>query len=209
MGLAKKLRNVTLSSDNEIIDDDSDFSLDSIKKFKRHERYQQNVQREQYRQISLNCLNDKALENTNEKVSSGLWYKLLLVILTSLISYYGIYQVVIIYFKTQLDTTYFNLVIFLLLILFSFIFMYCIWMKDFGKTQFFVYTILYTLFTGLGCLTIIMQVIPITSYQILNLFFFILVFQIIMFYFSTPITRRLVCRIDQKSYRVRNIDFEN
>ena len=207
MNITKKLGNIILNEDEEIFPFSD--SLETVKKYLQQNTRKKRIEIEQYKQISLNCIQGKqSIKTTTEHISSGLSMKVFLVVCTALLTYYGLFYISLNYLQTKLDSTYYNLMIFLVLAIFTFFLGYFIWEKDFGKTQFMIYTIVYMGVSFLGVLTIMIQWIPITSYQILNLFVFILIMQILIFYCSTPLTRKIVCRVDVHPTTIQDIHFD-
>lgn len=194
MNWKQRLAELNLEESEEL-----DFSI-PIRELDRLYTQSQKIEQEQYQKISVNCLHERGMKYTTEKLKNELMMKLILVLFSALITYYAVYQITLIYLHNRLDDTYYNLVLFLFLVLFTFLLFVFIYRKDFGKTQFMIYTLIYSMFSFFGVIAIMLQLVPLTSYHIINLFIFILLAQIMVLYLTTPITRMMVCRIDDESH---------
>lgn len=186
---------------------DLQFTLKSIERSKKNDQKHRNIEREELSRISLNCIQDGDLKYVNDQVSKDLTKKILTVTFTSLLTYYGVYQLCYNLLKQQVSQITFNSIIFLFFATFSFLIIYFIWRKDFGKTQFMLYLAFYGGLSIIGVIFIITRFILITSYDIINSFLLILSIQILLFYITTPVTRKMVCRTNKEYSHISNIKF--
>lgn len=193
MNWKKRLSELNLEENDEL-----NFSI-PIPELDRLYTKSKKIEQEQYQKISVNCLHERGMKYTTEKLKNELMVKLVLVLFSALFTYYAIYQITLVYLNNRLADTYYNLVLFLFLVLFTFLLFVFIYRRDFGKTQFMIYTLIYSIFSFFGVIAILLQLVPLTSYHIINLFVFILLAQIMILYLTTPITRGLVCRIDDNN----------
>ncbi|MFA5731716.1 MAG: hypothetical protein WC934_06900 [Acidithiobacillus sp.] len=167
-----------------------------INNVKKKEMNYKKKQLEAYRRVSINCINNKVFGNSKEKISEGLSQKILLVAFTSIITYYGIFQITFQYLQNNLSNFSYHFFLFLICTVFIALLLIFIWKKDFGNTQFMLFTIVYSFLSILGVSAILIGFLPITSYNILNTFVIILIFQCIIFILITPITKMTVCNIN-------------
>lgn len=204
MGNEKKIRKINLSQTTEL--KDFSISVNDLLKFQQHNAYLKKIDNEQYKQISMNCLTNKSMKHTTDKVSSEFPLKVFFVFFTVLLTYYSIYYIAYIYIKNSLDIIYYYVGLFTIISITLLLFVLFIYRKDFGKVQLFIYSGIYMIFSLLGVLTLVLNLFPITPYQVINLFIIILFIQTLIFVITVPITRKLVCRIDRRSYNVETID---
>ncbi len=146
--------------------------------------------KEELSQISASCVK---IDDT-EKVSTSITSKVILVMFTSLITYYGIFALTYTYLIELVTPLIFYLILGGLIVLFFILFGWGIFRKNFGRTQMMVYFLLYTVTSLFGVVLAIITLYPITSYQIINTYIYIVVIQLVIFMISVPITRKLVCR---------------
>jgi hypothetical protein len=205
MEIKKKISNIHLSKENER--NDISISIEELSRQDQHNKYLEKVDTEQYKRISLNCLTSHSAHNTTEKVSNEFPLKVFFVFFTVLLTYYSIYYLAYAYVKNSLTEISFNLLLFILISVTLFIFILFIYKKDFGKVQFFIYSAIYMVVSLLGVLSLILNTIPFSSYQIINLFVIILFIQTMIFILTVPITRKIVCRIDRRSHEIKSVDF--
>lgn len=160
-----------------------------------------NIQKiELLRRKSYHCLNRqqrKQIDDLYNDVGKGAGKKLILVMFSSLIAYYGLFTLIIpeLIYQLGIDEriVYFIVVTIITMVIIS-LFWY-IHKGDFGKTQFFIYLFTYTLFSMIGLMIFFSTNFPITSYQIINTFLYILIVQVAIMSLSLYFTRVLVCRI--------------
>lgn len=165
-------------------------------------------QTEKLRNKSVYCIKNQNTNYTKNRITTELTYKMLLIIITSLFAYYGIYYVSITYFQNNLEENEFNAVLFLLLILLTGFIIYAFYKKDFWKIHLIIYTIIFGIISIFGLFTILTQYIIITSYQILNFFIILLFLQIFIFIISMIFTKRIVCHTNSRQKLTPTLDFE-
>ena len=205
MNVEKKLSKIKLSSANERTD--FSVSIDELRKIEQHNNYLKKVDNEQFKQISVNCIRNSSMRNTTEQVSNEFPLKVFFVFFAVLFTYYSVYYVAYVYITNRIDPIYYYTILFIFLSGSLLLLVLFIYRKDFGKVQLLIYTAIYGLVSLLGVLTLLLNLFPFTSYQVINMFIVILFIQTLIFVITVPITRKLVCRIDIQASKIKSIDF--
>jgi hypothetical protein len=185
---SKKDMNIT-ELDMEFDDLQSSYRKTKI----REGKYKREVRKE-YKRISASCI--KGSKKSKKAISKDVTQKILIVSLTSILTYLGVYQVTFRYVQNQMDKTNFYLLVVGLIVLGTSLMTFFVVRKDFAKTQFMLYFIVYSLFSFAHIIFMVVRFIPITSYSIINTYLVILGVQLLLFGLITPVVRRMVCRVD-------------
>jgi len=155
---------------------------------------------ETLRRKSYQCLSRKdkdLVRNVYSNIGNDGIKKIILILISSITTYYGFFSIMLPAIYQYFGFTFTDKLLLSIVFGSLYVLLVCwfIHKGDFGKTQFLIFTIIYSGFSVFGIITLISISIPVSAYQILNTFLYILVIQIFVLFLSMYITRTLVCRI--------------
>lgn len=193
--LQRYFHRIHLNLENEIAGFD-EVSLDDLQDKVRANRHAKKIAIEQYRQISMDCITDNDFKRSHESFKDELSTKILFLFGTCILSYYCVYQAILLLVQGDMGNLGFSI---FMVILFALIFMSLInyiYKRNFSKIQLYMCSIIYTILSMSGIITLLVQAVPFSSYQALNAFIVFLLVQVLVWYISLPISRKIACRID-------------